>query len=205
MNKLKTLLTVALYIVSSNMAYSQQQTDTLNIFFAIDNSTIDHNNARLLDKFIADTSVFAISIYGYADFLGEASHNQHLSEQNFVKDNTIVLENIIFQPGKDIFLTESYPALEQLLEVMQKNPLLKIEIQGHICCRDSSYEDQSCNGKPLSLCRAKAVYDYLVDYGIDSTRLKYKGFGATRKRYPLEQTKQEQSMNRRVEVLILEK
>jgi OOP family OmpA-OmpF porin len=50
--------------------------------------------------------------------------------------------------------------------------------------------------------RAKAVYDWLIAKGINSTRLRYKGFG---KRIPLveNQTEKGRAINRRVEFRII--
>ena len=126
------------------------------------------------------------------------SAKEKLTEENLVAGNTIVLENILFHQAFDTFLPESYPVLETLLAMMQKYLTMQIEIQGHICC--TNIETQS-----LSTDRAKAVFDYLVKNGIKSFRMTYKGFGATQKRFPLEQNEDEKAMNRRVEILIIEK
>lgn len=125
---------------------------------------------------------------------------QDLAEEDFVPNNYIVLENILFYNRSLQFTSESYPDLEELFEIMQKFNTLKIEIQGHVCCNH-----EISAGLLASTGRAKAVYDYLVEKGIDSTRMIYKGFGSTRKRYPLERDEYEMAMNRRVEILILEK
>jgi len=265
----KALLMFMLCFTLLGIVCAQQQTDTLVIFFDIDKSIIDDNNAKLLDKLIADKNVISISsIYGYTDFLGSLSYNQQLSEkrsvsvrdyliqkgideknivfskgegihpnsteknrqdfsdkgiknhrivkvvyttksrsvsakeklseENLVVGNTIVLENILFHQAFDTFLPESYPALETLLAMMLKHLTMQIEIQGHICC--TNVETQS-----LSTDRAKAVFNFLVRNGVQSFRMTYKGFGATQKRFPLEQNEEEKAMNRRVEILILEK
>ena len=59
--------------------------------------------------------------------------------------------------------------------------------------------------KQLSLNRAKAVYNYLTEKeGLDPKRLKYKGFGNTKMVYPDPKSERESSMNRRVEIKILD-
>ncbi len=133
------------------------------------------------------------------------SQNNSLSEENLVANANIVLQNILFRNNSDVFRKESYPALNELLSIMQKIPTLKIEIQGYICCKPEGTEGMTRDGRPVSVIRAKAVYDYLVTNGIDPSRLTYKGFGASNKRYPLEQNEDEKRMNRRVEILILER
>ena len=260
----------------TGIAQSQQKTDTLNIFFDIGKSVIDDNNAKLLDKIILEKNIASIHIYGYTDFLGDATSNQQLSrersasvrdylvrkgmnrknivlvkgegihansaeenrqdlsdkgiqthrmtqviyttkpqtistkeklsEKNLMVNSSIALENILFRGGTDEFLPESYSDLEILYETMQKHSTLKIEIQGHICCYgDGKIKETVIKGRPLSFRRAEAVYNYLIEKGIDSTRMTTKGYGSTRKRYPLEQNEYEEAMNRRVEILILEK
>jgi len=129
----------------------------------------------------------------------------NLSEEKLVVNNIITLKHIHFHFATHDIHPESYPALEELYEVMQKISTLKIEIHGHICCFDEGREALTAEGKPLSLSRAQVVRDYLIEKGIDASRLSYKGFGSTRRLYPLERNEYEKSMNRRVEILILER
>jgi len=107
---------------------------------------------------------------------------------------TLILDNINFVGGQDIWLEESVPALEKLLETLLENPTLEIEIQGHICC-------DAIDRINLSTKRALAIFNYLVKNGVEKKRLKYKGFGRDR---PL-QNNIEETRNRRVEILILHK
>jgi outer membrane protein OmpA-like peptidoglycan-associated protein len=131
------------------------------------------------------------------------SIQKKLTTENLIAGNLIVLENILFYPASEEFCPEAYPDLEELFDTMQKYPTLKIEIQGHICCLIG--DDYSNGGKPLSVSRAKAVYDYLIKEGIAPARMTYKGFGSYRRKYPFERNKYEEDMNKRVEILILEK
>ena len=80
-----------------------------------------------------------------------------------------------------------------------KNPKLKLEIQGHICCNSSAKES-------LSTQRAKAVKEFLKSQGIESSRVTYQGFGSSKPIYTIpEKNELQRAANRRVEVLILEK
>jgi len=107
---------------------------------------------------------------------------------------TLILDNINFVGGQDVWLEESAPSLEKLLETLLENPTLEIEIQGHICC-------DAVDRINLSTKRALAIYKYLVENGVEKKRLKYKGFGRNR---PLLNNPDE-TRNRRVEILILHK
>ena len=90
-------------LCSSLNVYAQQQTDTINIFFDIDSSVVDNKNVRPLIKLIVNPNIASVSIYGYADFLGNAAYNQYLSEKrsenvrNYLISKGIKKENIDLQ------------------------------------------------------------------------------------------------------------
>jgi outer membrane protein OmpA-like peptidoglycan-associated protein len=121
---------------------------------------------------------------------------------------TLRLRNINFIGGRHTFLPQAAEPLRELLAVMKKYPTLVIEIQGHICCFENptgDAMDYDANDMNLSLNRAKAVYDYLVDNGIDASRMSYKGFS---RKFPLvdpEITEEDKTTNRRVEIKIIRK
>jgi len=121
--------------------------------------------------------------------------------------DNIVLNNINFFGGRHVFLPQAYAPLEELLQVMQTFPTLEIEIQGHICCQagDGDGLDIDTNEPFLSFNRAKAVYQYLVDKGIDRKRMKYKGYGHKFPIIATEKNEAERTTNRRVEIKILKK
>lgn len=123
---------------------------------------------------------------------------QELTIVNLKKGDKIGLENLIFVGGTTTLEKTSEPVLVQLLQVMQDNPSLKIEIQGHVCC----YPDRK---HKLSKERAKRVYDYLKGNAIDTKRISYKDFGGREPIYPIpEETNDQRNANRRVEILVLE-
>lgn len=108
------------------------------------------------------------------------------------------IDNLNFIINTFIVVNESKGKLYELLLVLQKNPSLKIEIQGHLCC-------QPIDRLNLSTQRAQAIYRFLVGNGIEKSRLSYKGFGSTNPIFPLpEKDETERAANRRVEVLIIE-
>jgi len=114
----------------------------------------------------------------------------------------IRLPNFNFFNMSDQLVPRSRPVLEELLAIMKDNPGVRIEIQGHICCQTVREKDYSY----VSTQRAKAVYDFLTQNGIDSKRLAYRGFGVSRPLHPIpEKNEKEQDENRRVEVEVLAK
>jgi outer membrane protein OmpA-like peptidoglycan-associated protein len=125
---------------------------------------------------------------------------------NLEVGESLVVENLEFIPGRHFPQPYSEPELVKLLKILQQHPKLQIEIQGHICCvtdRKDGY-DSDTRTWDLSVNRAKFVYEYLVNKGIDSSRLSYTGLGATQKLFP-EINEQNRQANRRVEIVVVEK
>lgn len=115
----------------------------------------------------------------------------------------ILLDNLYFIGGRHFIKKESKPVLKKLLKMLRKNPNLKIEIQGYICCQKSGDgEDLDTGLRNLSVARARYIYDYLINKGIEPNRLKYRGMGASN---ILPGTSYMDSKNRRVEIVILDK
>jgi outer membrane protein OmpA-like peptidoglycan-associated protein len=111
----------------------------------------------------------------------------------------LIIENLNFVINTFAVVNESRGKLYELLLVLQKNPSLKIEIQGHLCCMPVDRAD-------LSTQRAKALYNFLLNQNISKDRLSYKGFGSSQPIYALpEKDEQERAANRRVEILIVNK
>ena len=108
------------------------------------------------------------------------------------------IDNLNFIINTFAVVNESRGKLYELLLVLQSNPSLKIEIQGHLCCMPIDRTD-------LSTQRAKAIYQFLVAHDVYRARLSYKGFGSTNPIYPIpEKDEKERAANRRVEILIVE-
>jgi outer membrane protein OmpA-like peptidoglycan-associated protein len=115
------------------------------------------------------------------------------------KGDLIKLNNIYFLNNSPQIVSKSEATLFQLLKIMRDNPKLKIEIQGHICCKKPSDPDV------ISEARAKAIYDYLVLREIKKERLTYKGYGVSKPVHLIpEKNTKEEDENRRVEIMILE-
>ena len=146
------------------------------------------------------------------------SNNDQTKKQNNISNkktrSTIILkkgerttlEGLSFEPGRHYLLPQSRPVLESLLETLLKSEDLKIEIQGHICCKGDSDDgfDFDSNNNKLSENRAKVVYDFLIKNGIEANRLNFVGFGHTQPKVFPEQNPDDEQANRRVEIKVLE-
>ncbi len=108
----------------------------------------------------------------------------------------INLENIKFEGDKTVILEKSMFALNQLREFMIINPSMSIEIQGHV--NGEGKKNKRVFSK-LSSARAKAIFDKLIDAGIDKSRMNYIGFGNSKMIYPTPVNNRQAEANRRVE------
>lgn len=111
----------------------------------------------------------------------------------------IVIKNIFFYQNSFGMMPTSKPAMDELIDVMMKNPTMVIEVQGHICCIKA-------DARNLSLDRAKQIRRVLEGNGVAQKRVKVKGFGVSHPKYPIPEANEEQALaNRRVEIMILSK
>ncbi|MEX2483172.1 MAG: OmpA family protein [Brumimicrobium sp.] len=87
-------------------------------------------------------------------------------------EGSITLANVFFDLDKATLREESFTELNKLVEFLEENKSVKIEIGGHTDTRGDDKANQI-----LSENRAKAVYEYVKDKGIEESRLTYKGYG----------------------------
>jgi outer membrane protein OmpA-like peptidoglycan-associated protein len=106
-----------------------------------------------------------------------------------------ITQQIHFAYNKAVIKRESYPILDAVLEVLNRNKDIKLEIQGHTDSRGSDAYNLS-----LSEQRAAAVRQYLVAHGIAPSRLVSKGYGEA---IPLvdNDTAENRALNRRVQFM----
>ncbi|OIP02460.1 MAG: hypothetical protein AUJ98_01140 [Bacteroidetes bacterium CG2_30_33_31] len=129
---------------------------------------------------------------------------KNIELQKIAIGKKIIIDNIYFVGGSADFVHKSFPALKNLLFVMKENPKLEIEIQGHVNQPYNLTKKQNESYyQILSEARAMAVYDYLIKRGVETSRIKYKGFGYSLMKFPYAKTAEEMEQNRRVEIEIL--
>ena len=104
------------------------------------------------------------------------------------------------------FATDSYElnktakvVLNEFFEFLKTNKGVKVSIQGH-----TDNEGNAEDNMVLSANRARSVYDYLIEKGIDASRLTHKGFGQTQP-VATNDTEEGRAKNRRTEFVILSK
>ncbi len=111
----------------------------------------------------------------------------------------VVLKNIFFETDSWEIKPESESELNSLQEFLVLNHRISIEISGH-----TDNTGSETNNKILSENRAKAVYDALIERGIQKARLSYKGYASTK---PIGDNGSEEgkAMNRRTEFSVTKK
>jgi outer membrane protein OmpA-like peptidoglycan-associated protein len=104
-----------------------------------------------------------------------------------------ITQQIHFEFNKDRIRPESHPVLNAVVEVLQKNPDIRIEVQGH-----TDNKGGAAYNRDLSHRRAGSVKKYLVAHGVTPERLTSLGYGFDR---PLvdNTTEQNRALNRRVQ------
>lgn len=126
---------------------------------------------------------------------------------NFSLERAIIggkmaLSDLFFQSGTALLMPSSEKALEGLAGFMQFNDNLSIEIGGHINKPNQAPVPENSSSFKLSEARAAVVYNYLLEQGIDSKRLSYKGYGNSEMIHPRASNPIQEQMNRRVELKV---
>jgi outer membrane protein OmpA-like peptidoglycan-associated protein len=119
--------------------------------------------------------------------------------KKIAKDAYLEIIPFYFEGNTDKLLPKSRPALSSLLLFLQKNPNVKIEIQGHA---NGPKRRNLKEFRKLSENRAAAIKKYLTFEGVSKKRLAVEGFGNAMMLFPDPQTEEESELNRRVEIKI---
>jgi outer membrane protein OmpA-like peptidoglycan-associated protein/tetratricopeptide (TPR) repeat protein len=125
-------------------------------------------------------------------------YSLNIELQPITKNSQITLNNIFYELNSATINKNSYSELEKLYDFLQKYKQVKAEIGGHT---DNSGE--KAYNLILSQKRAQNVVDYLIQKGIDKSRLIAKGYADN---FPLlpNTSLENKSKNRRTVLKILE-
>jgi OOP family OmpA-OmpF porin len=183
--------------------------------------TVDNKPTRAMEKMVekvgqgfvesADNIVSAenMAIYVNKVFLSRIKHldkdgdgiSDNLDECPNTPAGARVTVNGCWIIGKINFDSDSwsvpsamYPYLDEIVAILENNPNLWMEIQGH-----TDYTGTAKHNYILSKNRAKAVMNYLIQKGISADRLTSTGYGST-KPIDLTRTEKGKALNRRVEL-----
>jgi len=197
--------------------YDQKTHDPLRARFEL----ISLDSGRVVMESYSDslTGQFLVSIPANNNYLLNVSkdhylfYSDHFSmkgvyniEDPFEKDvplqpieagTKMVLRNVFFETDSFRLKRESRHELDKLYQFLTDNETLIVEISGHTDSIGSNRYNQELSHK-----RARSVYNYLVEKGIDPDRLTYKGYGETRP-VATNNTAEGRARNRRTQIKIL--
>jgi outer membrane protein OmpA-like peptidoglycan-associated protein len=107
------------------------------------------------------------------------------------------LANVFFEIDSWTLKKESLAELNKLCDLLRESKEIRVEIGGYTDATGSDEHNQTLSEK-----RALSVVNYLIENGISSDRLKYKGYGNTS---PVGDnvTLEGRKLNRRTEVKII--
>ena len=111
-----------------------------------------------------------------------------------------IIHNVYFDFGTARLSQNAQPVLEDLYNVLVQNPGLTIEIGGHTDNVGSPDVNEW-----LSQNRAEAVKSWLIRKGIGDSRLTTRGYGAALPLASNDDEKNGRELNRRIEVLVINK
>lgn len=87
-------------------------------------------------------------------------------------DKEIVLENIYYDYERWEIRDDAKPTLNELIRNLNLNPNIRIQLASHTDCRGTTNYNEDLSQK-----RAQSAVDYLINNGIDATRLIARGYG----------------------------
>jgi len=107
-----------------------------------------------------------------------------------------VLNNLVFESNKSKLMPASNAELDKLVNYLKTNPTKTIELFGY-----TDNTGKELDNIKLSEARVKSVADYLINKGIESKRITFKGYGSKNPIKPND-TEFNKAKNRRVEFKI---
>ncbi len=128
-----------------------------------------------------------------------AERQAHQIELERVREDTIKLNlssEVSFDYDSASLKPSFYPALDKIADVIRQHDKTSVEIVGHTDSRGSEAYNQRLSEK-----RAEAVANYLIERGVDPSRITTSGRGESEPR-GTNSTEAGRQLNRRVEIFL---
>ena len=130
-----------------------------------------HSYSLVFEKDGYFTKTISVSVRKTVDTL--FSHDICL--ESFEVNKPIIIQNILYDFNMASLRPESRIALDNIVEILNDNPHIKIELSSHT----DSVGTDSYNFR-LSQQRAQSCVDYIISKGIDKGRVIAKGYGKSK-------------------------
>lgn len=143
---------------------------------------------------------------GFADISLEPSGG--VSSSTTLMDKVVIgkkfkVDNIYYDYNKATLREDGKPSVTKLLRILQDNPQIIVELGSHADSRGSDSYNLS-----LSQRRAESVVRFILNRGIDASRITPKGYGESQLKNHCKNgvkcTNQEHEINRRTEFIIID-
>lgn len=146
-----------------------------------------------------DSAAFTSKYFEHADSSNAKPVKVNLDVKRIELGKAYTLNDILFDTDSYELKEMSKHVIKDFSEFLSKNPRVRVAIHGHTDNVGNAQENLT-----LSDNRAKAVYNFLIQFGISTSRLSYKGFGQTKPEAGND-TEEGRARNRRTEFVILSK
>ncbi|HPQ80683.1 MAG TPA: OmpA family protein [bacterium] len=116
-----------------------------------------------------------------------------------VEEKIIITQKIHFEFDRAVIRPVSYPIVDDVADLLRRNPQIRrVRVEGH-----TDWIGSDAYNQKLSENRARAVRDYLIQKGVEPSRLEAVGYGESR---PVadNNTVQGRARNRRTEFTVLQ-
>jgi outer membrane protein OmpA-like peptidoglycan-associated protein len=112
--------------------------------------------------------------YNLQEGFADSVYHKDIALQPVALNAVSTFSNVLFATNSAVLPASAYTELDQLVQILNENPTLKLEISGHTDNTGIVEENNK-----LSTNRAKSIVDYLTSKGIDAARLSWKGYGSS--------------------------
>lgn len=164
---------------------------------------IDLPQELTLDLFVRADGYLGKNISYVFEGEGQRKSELTVALERVEAGKTIVLKNIYYDLNRWEIRPDAALELDNLVRFLHENQRVKIELGSHTDSRASDQYNQR-----LSQLRAEAAVNYLIQQGVDRSRLIAKGYGETQLLNQCADgvrcSEQEHQANRRTELRILE-
>ena len=184
-------------VLSQNRANAIRGVFSSLSFFPDKIISVDGKGEVLLNVYPSDDPEIVRSLNRRVDVVVSYLDPATVSETGLNTSSPIVLNNVHFISGYSYLTRGSKEILSSLAKTLTKESFSFV-IQGHVCCTEGKIDaiDKRTKERNLSVARAKYVYDYFLEKGIEKSRMSYEGFGH---RFPLGGSADK---DRRVEIVV---
>jgi outer membrane protein OmpA-like peptidoglycan-associated protein len=117
----------------------------------------------------------------------------------FLGGQIVIVQPVFFATNRDVILQLSFEVLQSVADALRAAPQIKkVRIEGHTDNRGTVAHNTDLSGR-----RAASVRAWLIEHGIDESRLEARGFGPT---HPITENKSAagRAKNRRVDFIIVD-